>query len=86
MYKIRILKSPLSLLLILSALSLLSPAWGDDFSDPYIALGITRPDHVLPAHNFSLSTLDGKQASIANDTVKQWRSQAIDMCFYWVKD
>jgi len=64
MYKIRILKSPLSLLLILSALSLLSPAWGDDISDPYIAMGITRPDHVLPAHNFSLSTLDGKQASL----------------------
>ena len=64
MYKIRILKSPLSLLLILSALSLLSPAWGDDFSDPYIALGITRPDHVLPAHNFSLATLDGKHVSL----------------------
>jgi peroxiredoxin len=64
MCKMRILKSPLGLLLILSALGSLSPAWGDDISDPYVAMGITRPDHVLPAHNFSLATLDGKHTSL----------------------
>ena len=64
MFKMHILKSPLSLVLILGALGALSPAWGDDIADPYAAMGITRPDHVLPAHNFSLATLDGKQASL----------------------
>ena len=64
MSKIHILKSPLSLLLILGTLAVLSPAWGDDITDPYAAMGITRPDHVLAAHNFKLATLDGKHVSL----------------------
>jgi len=66
MSKNRILKSPLSMVLILSALGSLSPAWGDDSPDPYVAMGITRPDHVLAAHSFSLATLDGKQVSLSD--------------------
>ena len=64
MCKNRILKSPLSLFLILTALGSLSPAWGDDIPDPYAGMGISRPDHALPAHNFTLATLDGKHASL----------------------
>jgi len=64
MCKNRILKSLPSLLLILSALGSLSQARGDAISDPYAAMGTTRPDRALPAHNFTLSTLDGKQASL----------------------
>jgi peroxiredoxin len=64
MSKNRILILPLSLVLILSALGSLSPARGDDIADPYAAMGITRPDHMLPAHNFSLTTLDGKRVSL----------------------
>ncbi len=58
------MKSPLIYILLLTCLGFASPTWSDDASDPYRAMGITRPDHALQAHDFSLSTLDGKQASL----------------------
>ncbi|KAG7345707.1 hypothetical protein IV203_033238 [Nitzschia inconspicua] len=59
-----------------------------DISMPgFVERALARFAHPIPTHP-DLNTLPtpGSNLSIANDTVKQKRSKAMDMRFYWIRD
>jgi hypothetical protein len=49
-----------------------------------IRVTLTELGHMQPAT--PMQTDNSTAASFANDTIKQKRSKAIDMRFYWIKD